>query len=289
MMRTRRFVGWLSAAVLVVAAASASPSRGGALASISSGGVRLVLAHSAYRAGQSITVKLFNHSGSQILRGQCFVLQRRDGARWVTVTSTHGIRVPCEQTFVIPQPVGARAATDLPLYDDLVPGRYRITLRYEPAHGGPIGPLTGPHVRVVRARLRVLAFDPGPMPTLSEQRILTLAEQAARGDGDPHPTLIQHAAGTRFEAVRLSSGDLVFDWTWSYLIAVRGHFTAGDVSIPPGAKPPTGTVLTLVVDARTGQTTDFGIGNDYPPLAKLGPVTTDLGAAPSAAATHAFS
>ena len=85
-------------------------------------------------------------------------------------------------------------------------------------------------------------------------------------------------AGTRFEAVLVSSGDLVFEYNWSYLIAVRGHFIAYDASYL-GAKPPTGSVITLVVDARTGQVTDAGIGNRYPPLAKLGPVTTDLRAA----------
>ena len=44
----------------------------------------------------------------------------------------------------------------------------------------------------------------------------------ASGDGDPRPTLIQHAVGTRFDAVRISSGDLVFEWNWSYLISIRG-------------------------------------------------------------------
>jgi hypothetical protein len=80
---------------------------------------------------------------------------------------------------------------------------------------------------------------------------------------------------TRFDAVRISSGDLVFAWNWAYLIAERGHFTATGASYPPGAKPPTGSVLTLVVDARTGRATDSGIGSRYPQLARLGPVTTD--------------
>jgi hypothetical protein len=83
--------------------------------------------------------------------------------------------------------------------------------------------------------------------------------------------------GTRFDAVRISSSDLVFEWNWSYLIAIRGDFTtATGVPLPPGAKPPTGTVVTLVVDARTGQVTDSGLSDRYPPLGELGPVTTDL-------------
>lgn len=57
--------------------------------------------------------------------------------------------------------------------------------------------------------------------------------------------------------------------------AVR-RFVLNDVPTPSGAKPPKGTVLTIVVDARTGRTEDFGVQDRYPDLAKLGPVTTDL-------------
>lgn len=112
--------------------------------------------------------------------------------------------------------------------------------------------------------------------TLPERRLLALAEHAAKADGDAEPTLIQHAAGTRYDAVRISSGDLVYEWNWSYLIAIRGHFIATDVSVPAGAPAPSGTVITLVVDAKTAHVTDGGIGNLYPPLRRLGPVTTDL-------------
>jgi hypothetical protein len=265
-MRARRFgLGLLAGAVLAPVVAMASPS---------AHGVRLALAHT-YRAGQSVEVTVVNDSGSRILHGLCFTLERAQGARWVTVTRTHGVAVPCTANVGYDEAAGAHAHVALLLYDDLRPGRYRITLRYEPVHGDKLANLRGPHVRSVEARLKVLAFRPGPRPTLSEQRILALADQAASGSGDPRPTLIQHAEGTRFEAVRISSGDLIFEWTWSYLIAMRGHFTATGASVPPGAKVPTGSVLTLVVDARTGQVTDSGFDNRYPHLAKLGPVTTD--------------
>jgi hypothetical protein len=235
----------------------------------------LVLAHNAYAAGHSITVTVVNGSHTQILRGVYFELQRQDRGRWRSVTRTHGIALPCAGTFGDPQPAGARAQVGLPLYDDLVPGDYRLTLRYKAPHGLNLGNLRGPQVRSVHARLKVVAFRPGPRPSLSEERILSFAEQAARRSGDPKPPLIQHATGTRFEAVLISSGDLGFEWNWSYLIAIRGHFRATDASYL-GAKPPSGSVITLVVDARRGQVTDTGISNRYPPLAKLGPVTTDL-------------
>jgi hypothetical protein len=61
----------------------------------------------------------------------------------------------------------------------------------------------------------------------------------------------------------------------SYLIAIRGHFV-GDPPRPPGSRAPTGSVMTMVVDATTGKVTDGGLGNSYPDLSTLGPVTTDL-------------
>lgn len=72
----------------------------------------------------------------------------------------------------------------------------------------------------------------------------------------------------------------------SYLIAERGHFVAGNAPIPRGAPAPSGSVLTLVVDAVSGQVTDVGIQGNYPDLAQLGPVTTDLRAAAAAPAAR---
>lgn len=112
---------------------------------------------------------------------------------------------------------------------------------------------------------------------LSDHQIKRIALQAAKRAGDRHPSLIQHAAGRREQANKVASGDIVPGLTWCYLIAIRGRFVLNDVSTPPGAKPPTGTVMTLVVNARTGATLDFGVSNHYPDLKKLGPVTTDLG------------
>lgn len=239
--------------------------------------VRLVVPRPAYRAGQSIEVTFVNSSSSQLLHGLCLTLQRARGAGWVTVRHTHGVPVPCSQIAGVPQSPHTRGPVGLALYDDLRPGEYRISLRYKPTHGSNLGNLTGPQVRSVSARLTVLPFRPGPRPVLRRKRILAIAEQAARRAGDPKPTLIQHAEGTRFEAVWIGSeGDIVFAWNWSYLIAIRGHFTLTGASRPPGAPPPTGSVITLVVDARTGQVTDSGAVNHYPHLAKVGPVTTDL-------------
>lgn len=113
-------------------------------------------------------------------------------------------------------------------------------------------------------------------PQLAERQILRIAMTAAANAGDPKPILIQHSEGTREQANLVDSGDVVPGQQWSYLIAERGHFVFKGVG-PSGARAPTGSVMTLVVNARTGQITDSGLSNRYPDLAKLGRVRTDLG------------
>jgi len=113
-------------------------------------------------------------------------------------------------------------------------------------------------------------------PPPAEQRILTIALKAAARLGDPSPVLIQHSAGTRHGANLVASGDGVSGSQWSYLIAERGHFVTTDAQIPGPAAALRGTVITIIVNARTGEITDGGISSRYPHLATLGPVHTDL-------------
>lgn len=123
------------------------------------------------------------------------------------------------------------------------------------------------------------AASGGPGP-LTERQILGIARTAAARAGDRTPTLIQHAETSRANANWIASHSGVDGNQLSYLIAERGHFTANGFSVPPGAKPPKGSVLTLVVDASTGEITDVGISDRYPDLAALNQVITDLPGAP---------
>ena len=63
--------------------------------------------------------------GVPILRNFCLILQRRVGGRWAAITRTHGVDVKC--TLVgITQGAHSRQTLTLVLFDDLVPGPYRV-------------------------------------------------------------------------------------------------------------------------------------------------------------------
>jgi hypothetical protein len=114
-------------------------------------------------------------------------------------------------------------------------------------------------------------------PPFSENQIRDVALRFAADAGDAHPSVIQHAAGPHDLAVKIGSfGNKVFDQTWCYLIAVRGSFVFSNVSRPVGAAARRGTVMVIYLNARTGAYMGRGLGDRYPDLEHLGPVTTDL-------------
>ena len=63
---------------------------------------------------------------------------------------------------------------------------------------------------------------------------------------------------------------------------MRGHFTAGEVSVPPGAKAPAGRYLSLVIDAGTFQAwTSVSAPNrrqSHPPASGQSPISQAMGA-----------
>lgn len=240
-----------------------------------SGRIRLVLPGEPLTTAEAVPVTVINGSASAIYRSLCFVLERRTLHGWQAIRRSHGVPVACMIWAGTVQAAHSRQPEQLELYDDLRPGSYRITLFYRPVpkHPRVIPKLTG-RDRFVRLLITVHRAPSRPKPRLPEKRLLRIAEDAATRASEPHPRLIQHAAGTRFEAVRISSGDLVFEQNWSYLIAERGHFSYTGVG--PGNTTITGSVLTLVVDAANGQVTDSGLSKRYPHLRRLGHVTTDL-------------
>jgi hypothetical protein len=109
-------------------------------------------------------------------------------------------------------------------------------------------------------------------------RLTAIAHRAATANSDPAPEWITAVKTTHAKALTVATpGDYVpgSAKTAVFLITMRGHFTANNVSRPPGAKAPAGQYLSLVLDARTFQELDFGLGPKPPSaaLARLGRVT----------------
>jgi hypothetical protein len=250
--------------------------------------VRLVLERQTMSAGEVLQVALVSETPYPILLTNCLVLQLRESRTWKTINSTNdGIACSRRDTTS----VGARARLEetLVLPHELQPGRYRIALRYEwlPQHWRTAS--RHGYLHAVQTATAVLTVGPGAEPQLPEWRIKQIALSAAAMNGDPHPSLVQHAEGTRDLAGWVASGAFVDDATWSYLIAIRGHFTGRCAptrrvcSTSPenshgylnNRRLLVPSVIVLVISAKTRQLEDFGAGDVYPDLAGLGPVTTD--------------
>jgi hypothetical protein len=117
-----------------------------------------------------------------------------------------------------------------------------------------------------------------PVPSPAVPRLAAIADRAARANGDPAPSQVTAVLTTRAKALTSATpGDFIpgSGGVPVFLVTLRGHFTAADVSRPPGSVAPTGRYLSLVVDAATFQVTDFGISPEPTRVspASLGPVT----------------
>jgi hypothetical protein len=92
-----------------------------------------------------------------------------------------------------------------------------------------------------------------------------LITEAARLNGEPSPTAIRTVATTRaaaFTSVGAGADDVPA--TPVQLVVAHGAFTGFEAKRPPGASPPRGHVLFLLIDSASGVVTDWGIGNIDP-------------------------
>ena len=117
-----------------------------------------------------------------------------------------------------------------------------------------------------------------PVPASAIPRLTTIAKHVAKGNGDAKPAWVTVVLTTHAKALTSATpGDFVpgTGKVRVYLITMQGHFVANGVSVPPGAAAPRGSYISVVVDARTFDGMDFGIGPNPPPVspASLGPVT----------------
>lgn len=262
-------VGGVFAGLLASGAAFGSASTASGAGSVS---VSILPARQVVHAAQTLMVTVVNRGAGSVTYSPCIELARQVKGGWAPVTRSHGVTLSCSAVaFSLPGHARVKQTEGLP--DDLRPGRYRLSLHYRKGSSRQ-RVATAPGVAIALVWIRGAEADLRK-PRLPERRVLRLAERAAAAADDSHPALIQHSEGTRYEANRIASGEIVFERAWSYLIAVRGRFTLTRASRPQGARAPHGTILTLVVNAGSGRVTDSGVSDRYPGLAALGPVTTD--------------
>lgn len=111
------------------------------------------------------------------------------------------------------------------------------------------------------------------IPRRVRVKLLSIAIRAATRNGDPHPYDVQAVLTTHELVNRLNrNGGGAPASHRVYYVALRGHFVCGLCSVPPGARAPSGSVITLELPAPLGSRgeSSFGVLSRYPDLKKLG-------------------
>lgn len=106
-------------------------------------------------------------------------------------------------------------------------------------------------------------------------RLAVILHQMIRTYGGTHIVVAQGVRTDRASALALGTpGDDAGEGhgVAAFLLQADGDFVANGVSIPYGAKPPTGHQLMVVVDARRLTITDGGLGNGHADIGRLGQV-----------------
>jgi hypothetical protein len=116
------------------------------------------------------------------------------------------------------------------------------------------------------------------VPSSAIGQLTALAHRIAKLNGDASPVWVSAVCTTRQKALTSATpGDIVPGdaGTIVYLLTMKGHFTDYESSGPAGAKLPVGRYVSVVVNARTLGSLDYGISPKPPPVApaSLGPVT----------------
>lgn len=115
-----------------------------------------------------------------------------------------------------------------------------------------------------------------PLPAQLLTKITAVARETANHLGDSSvKTAKVFGPESRVTLVKASSGDSVRERARGgtarfYLIVLHGHFACSACSYPAGAKPPHGTIATVVWSPKEGGT-DFGLSARLPAsMSRLG-------------------
>lgn len=115
--------------------------------------------------------------------------------------------------------------------------------------------------------------------SLSPTQIDTVALSIAGQNADPAPTSMVTVATTRGMVYPMifENDSVGADPTPVYATTMQGNFTADNALVPSGAPLPTGTVLSLIMDAQTGQLLDERLSNQSVDISSAGKVVFERG------------
>jgi hypothetical protein len=121
--------------------------------------------------------------------------------------------------------------------------------------------------------------EPGQsVPASAVHRLTAIASRAVKLNGG-HPVVWATAVVTTHAKALTSAtpGDTTPGAkAIVYLVTIKGHFVCDLCTGPAGSRAPTGTYLSIVINAKNFEGTDSGISRKPPPVfpAQFGPVTS---------------
>ncbi len=111
------------------------------------------------------------------------------------------------------------------------------------------------------------------VPASAISSLTAVAGSMAAAASDSSATTANAVVSTRQDANTVASGAGVNSNQGVYLVQIQGKFTGINARMPAGKASPTGTFLTVVIDAGTGFVLDWGLSDSSIDLSTLGPVT----------------
>jgi hypothetical protein len=125
------------------------------------------------------------------------------------------------------------------------------------------------------------AVPGSPVPSSAIPRLKVMAYRTAKVNGDADPSWISAVVTTYKQALTSATPGDIIPGAGSapvYLLTMKGHFRSPMGPVPRSGHrphPPAARYLSQVIQAKTFQATDLGLGPKPPPVdpASLGPVT----------------
>lgn len=99
------------------------------------------------------------------------------------------------------------------------------------------------------------------IPEWSGETLREKALKMAERCNEPNPSEIKFVKTTRKKANLFFTGAVVDSDGDCYLVILKGNFVHKNAFIPAGAEEPSGNIMGLVIDASTGNITDFALIN----------------------------